>query len=210
VKKGNSKEFVFFKYSTNDGMIDNDNEKEEQSSSSLSEEPESQDLLLKEIELLFENGYFYKENKSKINFLFTQVLEERYKRDPTLEVQKDIDNYKCRQDQIDIIEKRRKLRKTVKKNKKCDKRSQHDSDVRGYKRFNTMQDFDSALNDEIEQSEKRFKRDYSDDTEDEEELVIIEHRADPLTVINTPIQDSVAPAATQPVVKHRRILCDDD
>jgi hypothetical protein len=29
VKKNNSKDFVFFKYSTNDGMIDNDNEKED-------------------------------------------------------------------------------------------------------------------------------------------------------------------------------------
>jgi hypothetical protein len=177
--------------------------------------------LLKEIELLFENGYFYtdieqmflkfyKNNKAKINFLFTQVLEERYKRDPTLEVQKDINVYKCRQDQIDIIEKRRNLRKTVKKNKKHERRSHHDSNIRSYKRFKAMQDFDSALNDEIEQSEKRFKRDNSDDTEDEEEFVLIEHTADPLTVINTPIQDGVAPTATKPVVKHRRILRDDD
>jgi hypothetical protein len=41
-------------------------------------------------------------------------------------------------------------------------------------------------------------------------LNIIEHRAEPLTVINTPIQDNVAPAETQPVVKHRRILHDDN
>jgi hypothetical protein len=91
VKKGNSRDFVFFKYSTN-----NDNEKEDleskgQSSSSFSEELESKDLLLKEIKLLFENGYFYtdiekifqkfyKDNKSKINFLYTQVLDERFKR----------------------------------------------------------------------------------------------------------------------------------
>jgi hypothetical protein len=59
VKKGDSKDFVFFKYSTN-----NENEKEcleseEQSSSSSSEELESKDLLLKEIELMFENWYFY-------------------------------------------------------------------------------------------------------------------------------------------------------
>jgi hypothetical protein len=37
MKKGNSRDFVFFKYSTNDGMIDDDNEKEEQLSSSSSE-----------------------------------------------------------------------------------------------------------------------------------------------------------------------------
>jgi hypothetical protein len=47
--------------------------------------------LLKEIELQFENGYFYtdiekifpkfyKDNKSKINFLYTQVLGERFKK----------------------------------------------------------------------------------------------------------------------------------
>jgi hypothetical protein len=87
---------VFFKYSTNNGKIEDDNEKEdleseEQSSSSSSEELESKDLLLKEIELLFENGYFYsdiekmfpklhKDNKSKINFLYTQVLDERFKK----------------------------------------------------------------------------------------------------------------------------------
>jgi hypothetical protein len=58
--------------------------------------------------------------------------------------------------------------------------------------------------------QKRFKRDDSDDTENEEQFIIIEHRADPLTVINTPIQDGVAPAETQPVAKHRRILRDDN
>jgi hypothetical protein len=41
---------------------------------------------------------FYKDNKSKINFLYTQVLEERFRRDPTLELQKNIDVYKCRQE----------------------------------------------------------------------------------------------------------------
>jgi hypothetical protein len=127
-----------------------------------------------------------------------------------LEIQKDINVYKCRQDQINIIEKRRKLRKTVKKNKKRDKRSQHNSDLQSYKRFKAMEDFESTLNDEIEQSEKIFKRDDSDDTEDEEELAIIEHTADPLTVINTPIQDNLVPVATQLVVKLRRILRDDD
>jgi hypothetical protein len=127
-----------------------------------------------------------------------------------LEIQKDINVYKYRQEQIDIIEKRKQLRKTVKKNKKRDKRSHHDTEIQSYKRYKALEDFDSALNDGIEQSEKRFKRDDTDDTEDEEELIIIEHRADPLTVINTPIQDNLAPAATQPVVKHHRILCDDN
>jgi hypothetical protein len=231
VKKDNSKDFVFFKYSTNNGNIDNDNEKEdleseEQSSSSSSEEPESENLLLKEIELLFENGYFhtdieemfpkfYKINKSKINFLYKQVIAERYRRDPTLELQKNIDVYKCRQEQIDIIEKRRQFQKTVRKNRKHE-RSHHDTEIQSYKRFKAKKDFKSFLNDEIkkveEQSEgqKRFKRDDGDDTEDEEEIIIIEHRPDPLTVINTPIQHNVAPAATQPIAKHHRILRDDN
>jgi hypothetical protein len=196
---------VKIKYSINNENVDNDNEKEdleseEQSSSSSSEEPELEDLLLKEIELLFVNGYlytdiekmfpkFYKHNKSKINFLYTQVLAERFKKDPTLEIQKDINIYKCRQEQIDVIEKRRKLRKTVKKNKKRDKRSHHDSDIKSYKRFKAKKDFQYALTDEIkkveEESEgqKKFKRDNSDDTEDEEEFIIIEHRLNLLSNI---------------------------
>jgi hypothetical protein len=111
---------VFFKYSTDDRIID-DSEKEdleslEQSSSSSSEKLESKNLLLKQIKLMFENGYFYtdiekkfpkfyKHNKSKINFLYTQVLDERFKKDSTLEVQKDIDVYGSRQEKIKIIEK---------------------------------------------------------------------------------------------------------
>jgi hypothetical protein len=95
----------------------------------LFEELESKDLLLKEIELMFENGYFYtyiekmiqkfyKDNKMKINFFYSQVLDKRFKRDPTLEVQKDIDVYRFRQEQIAIIEKRRQLWKTTRKNEK--------------------------------------------------------------------------------------------
>jgi hypothetical protein len=134
---------VFFKYSTNNENVDDsekeDLESEEQSSSSSSEEPESEDLLLKEIELLFENGYFYtviekifpkfyKHNKSKINFIYTQVIVERFRKDPTLELQKNIDVYKCRQEQINIIEKRRQLRKTARKNRKYE-RSHHDTEI---------------------------------------------------------------------------------
>jgi hypothetical protein len=129
VKKWNSKDFVFFKYSTDNGN-DNDNEKEdleseEKSLSSSSEELESKDLVLKE---MFQNGYFYtdiekifpkfyKDNKSKINFLYTQVLDERFKKDRTLEIEKNIDVCKCKQQQIDIIKKRRQLWKTNRKNK---------------------------------------------------------------------------------------------
>jgi hypothetical protein len=43
----------------------------------------------------------------KINLLYTQILDERFKRDPTLKIQKNIDVYKSRKEQIGIIEKRR-------------------------------------------------------------------------------------------------------
>jgi hypothetical protein len=82
--------------------------------------------LLKEIKLLFENGYFYtdiekmfskfyKDSKLKINFLYAQLLDERFKRDPTLEIEKDIDIYKPRQEQIKITEKRRQFQKATRK-----------------------------------------------------------------------------------------------
>jgi hypothetical protein len=94
-----------------------------------SEENESKDLLLNEIELMFENGYFYKNvekmfptfyeaNTERINLLYTQILEERFKRDSTLTIQKDIDIYKSRQDQIETFEKRRTLRKAIKRSEK--------------------------------------------------------------------------------------------
>jgi hypothetical protein len=147
--------------------------------------------------------------------LYTQVIAERFRRDPTLELQKNIDVYKCRQEQINIIEKRRWLQKTIRKNRKHDQ-SHHDTEIQSYKCFKAKKDFKSALTDEIKKVEdesevqKRFKRDDSDDTEDEEEFIIVEHRADPLTVINTPIQDNLAPVATQPIAKHHRILSDDN
>jgi hypothetical protein len=87
------------------------------------------------------------------------------------------------------------LRKTVRKNRKHE-RSHHDTEIKSYKRFKVIKEFDSVLNDEIKKVEeasevqKKFNRDYSYDTEDEEELVIIERKADPLTVINIPIQDN--------------------
>jgi hypothetical protein len=40
---------------------------------------------------------FYEENSERINLLYTQVLKERFKRDPTLTIQKDIYIYKSRQ-----------------------------------------------------------------------------------------------------------------
>jgi hypothetical protein len=51
-----------------------------------------------------------------------------------------------------------------------------------------------------------FNRDDNDDAEDEEEVINLKHRPDSLTVINTLIQEKLAPVETQPVVKHRSIL----
>jgi hypothetical protein len=107
------------------------------------------------------------------------------------------------------------LRKSTRKNeKKYAQRTDYetDSDIRSYKGYKAKKEFESDEIKKVEEeseARKKFKRDDSDDTEDEEEF-IIEHRADPLTVINTPIQDGAAPAETQPVVKHRRILRDDN
>jgi hypothetical protein len=65
------------------------------------------------------------------------------------------------------------------------------SDIQSYKHFKAKKDFEFPLNDEIKKAEeasearKMFKRDDSDNTEDEEEFIILEHRPDPLTAINT-------------------------
>jgi hypothetical protein len=50
IRKENNKEFVFLKYFTDDGKGNNEE----------SEDIESKDLLPKEIEVIFKNGYFYK------------------------------------------------------------------------------------------------------------------------------------------------------
>jgi G:T/U-mismatch repair DNA glycosylase len=67
-------------------------------------------------------------------FSTNKVLEERFKRDPTLVVQKDIDIYKSKQGQIETIEKRRTLRKAI---KRCGrkKENEEDSNIRSYKQY---------------------------------------------------------------------------
>jgi hypothetical protein len=122
IRKKNDNEFVLFKYFTDDEKGDDEE----------SEENESKDFLLKEIELMFENMYFYKvvgkipsfykANIERINLLYTQFLDESFKRNPTLNIQKDTGIYKSRQEEIEIIEKRRTLRKAIKVIKKCEKK----------------------------------------------------------------------------------------
>jgi hypothetical protein len=52
----------------------------------------------------------------KINLLYTQVLDVRFKRDPTLKIKKDIDVYKSRKEQIEINEFQKVTGKHKKKN----------------------------------------------------------------------------------------------
>jgi hypothetical protein len=44
--------------------------------------------------------------------------------------------------------------------------------------------------------------------DDEEDVIILEHRLDSLTVIDIPIQAHAAPGENQPAVTHYRIFCD--
>jgi hypothetical protein len=123
--------------------------------------------------------YFYKTNSERINLLYYQVYGERFKRDPTLMIEKDIDIYKSRQDQIDIIEKRRTLKKLLNKlerNKKYEEDKEEDSDTHSYKRYKAKEDFNSVLNKEVKktQQQKPIKRKSERDetfefTDDEDE-----------------------------------------
>jgi hypothetical protein len=136
IKKKSNSDFVSFKYYTDDGKGDDEDEDSEDPLSDYEdfEDNDTFNLLLQEIKLMFENGYtykevekqfpyFYKKNAEKINLLFKRVNEERFNRDPTLIIKKDTDLYKSRQYQIELIEKRRTLKNVMKKserNKKHD------------------------------------------------------------------------------------------
>jgi hypothetical protein len=78
------------------------------------------------------------------------------------------------------------------------------------KSFNLLLMMRSRKQKQRREAHKKFKRDGSDDSEEEEKFIILEHRPDPLTVINNPIQNNLTPFEIQPVVKHRRILRDDN
>jgi hypothetical protein len=100
-KKKPNTDFIFFKYYTDDGKGDDEESDDDLSDYEDYEDEETKDLLLKEIELTFENGYpyedvekifpyFYKRNAERINLLYYHVYNERFNRDPTLTIQKDI------------------------------------------------------------------------------------------------------------------------
>jgi hypothetical protein len=105
VRKRNNNEFVHYKYFTHNGKGDDEESEDSESDYEENEDWKSKDLLLKEIELIFENMYFCKNiekmfpsffaaNAKKINLPFTQVLDERFKTDQTLKIDKNIDIYK--------------------------------------------------------------------------------------------------------------------
>jgi hypothetical protein len=183
IKKKANSDFVFFKNYTDDGKGD-----DEESEDSLSDNEENEgcnckDLLLKEIELMFENGYsytdsaklfptFYEVNIARINLLYIQVLQERYNRDPTLTVEKDTDIYKSNLNQIEIIEKRKTLKKAIKRTErnKEDEEDEEDEDTHSYKQYKAKKDFESVLHNEVQKAIKRkSERDEPSETTEEEE-----------------------------------------
>jgi hypothetical protein len=142
---------MFFKYFTEDGKGDDEESEDSVSYYEENEDCECKDLLLKGIELMFKNGYFYTDiekmflmfyagNTERINLLYTQVLEVRFNRDPTLTVEKNIDIYKVSQDHIETIEKRRTLRKAIKRSER-NKEDEEDSNIHSFKRYKSKKDF---------------------------------------------------------------------
>jgi hypothetical protein len=103
-KKKPNTDFIFFKYYTDDGKGDDEDSDYEDSDEDLSnyedyDDKETKDFLLKEIELMFENGYsyedverifpwFYKANAERINLLYYQVLQVRFNKDRSLTIEK--------------------------------------------------------------------------------------------------------------------------
>jgi hypothetical protein len=73
----------------------------------------------------------YTVNTVRINLLHTQVLGERFKETQHL-IQKDFDIYKSRQEQIEIIEKRKTFHKPMKKCKKK-KENEDNLNIHNYK-----------------------------------------------------------------------------
>jgi hypothetical protein len=115
---------------------------------------------------MFQNGQFYKNiekmfttlyiaNTERINLLYIRVLDERFKRDPTLTIEKNIDIFNSGQNRIETMEKRRTLRKAIKKREKK-KENKDDSNIQSYKRYNVKKDFESALNNEIKKAKEQM------------------------------------------------------
>jgi hypothetical protein len=104
---------------------------------------------------------FYTASTERINLLYTQVLDERFKRDITLTILNGIDVYKSRLEEIVFIEKRRTLQKGIKKRLKKKESDDH-SNIPTYKQYKTKKDLESVL---INKSRKPInKKSERDDT----------------------------------------------
>jgi hypothetical protein len=200
IKKKSNSDFVSFKYYTDDGKGD-DEDSEDSETDEYYNDNDTTNLLLQEIKLMFENGCTYEEvekqfrsfftvNDEKINLLFQRVYAERLKKHPSLMIEKDTDIYKSRQNQIEIIEKRRTLKNLMKKserNKEDDRWSTYDpnklwehgneedededEDLHSCKQYKAKKDFESVLHNEVQKVIKRkSERDEpSEDSEKEDE-----------------------------------------
>jgi hypothetical protein len=90
-------------------------------------------------------------------------------------IQKGIDIYKTRQDQIETIEKRRTLLKAIKRRERK-KENEDSSNIHNYKRYKIKKDFESVLNNEVQKTKqqrsikrKSERNDTSDITQNEED-----------------------------------------
>jgi hypothetical protein len=95
-------------------------------------------------------------------------------KDSKLKNENNIDIYKSRQEQIEIIEKRKTLRKVI---KKCQKKKENEenSGICSYKWNNDKKDLESVLNNKIKNAEeqvpikRKSQRDGNPDNSEEEE-----------------------------------------
>jgi hypothetical protein len=116
----------------------------------------------------------YAANTERINLLYTQVLDERLKRGPTVTIEKNIYIYKSREEQIETIEKRRTLRKAI---KKCEKKKENeeDSNIRSYKQCKAKKEFESVFSNKMKKAEEQIpvkrmsERDDNSNVSEEEE-----------------------------------------
>jgi hypothetical protein len=205
IRKKPNTNFIFFKYYTDDGK-GYDDDREDSETDEDYDDNETKDVLLKELELMLENGYsyedvekifpsFYRGNSERINLLYFQVLQERFNRDPTLIIQKDIDIYKIRQNQIEIIEKRRALKKAIRRSER-NKEDNDDSDDHSYKRYKSKKDFESVLHNEVQKAKqeipikRKSERDEDEDENDTEDVIEEYQRKRPRRLIRNTDDDS--------------------
>jgi hypothetical protein len=83
-------------------------------------------------------------------------------------IEKDTDLFRSRQNQIEIIEKRRALKKVMKRIKEDEEDEEEDSDLHSCKQYKAKKDFESVLYNEIQKAKRKFERDESSEASEEE------------------------------------------